>query len=54
MASDLAEGRLSIVLDSLYAPTLGIYAVYPESRRVPTKVRAFIETLVSHFKTRRW
>ena len=53
-AAELAAGRLEVVLDSLYAPTLGIYAVYPESRRVPSKVRAFVDTLAAHFTTRRW
>jgi DNA-binding transcriptional LysR family regulator len=53
-AAELAAGRLVVVLDSLYAPALGIYAVYPEARRVPGKVRAFIDTLEAHFKTRRW
>jgi DNA-binding transcriptional LysR family regulator len=52
--ADLDAGRLVGVLDSLHAPALGIYAVYPESRRVPGKVRAFVDTLVSHFKTRRF
>ncbi|HEY3494719.1 MAG TPA: LysR family transcriptional regulator [Polyangiaceae bacterium] len=54
VAADLAAGRLVAVLDSLYAPALGIYAVYPEGRRVPGKVRAFVDTLAAHFKTRRW
>lgn len=54
VASDLAEGRLVVALDSLYAPTLGIYAVYPEGRRVPGKVRAFVDVLSDHFSTRRW
>lgn len=54
VAKDLAAGRLSVVLDSLFAPTLGIYAVYPESRRVPSKVRAFVDVLTAHFKKRRW
>lgn len=54
VASDLAEGRLVVVLDSLYAPTLGIYAVYPEGRRAPGKVRAFVDVLSDHFSTRRW
>ncbi|HVR20873.1 MAG TPA: LysR family transcriptional regulator [Polyangiaceae bacterium] len=53
-SSDLAAGRLVIALDSLAAPTLGIYAIYPEGRRAPSKVRAFVDTLVAHFKTRRW
>jgi DNA-binding transcriptional LysR family regulator len=54
VASDLAEGRLAIVLDTLHAPALGIFAVYPESRRVPSKVRAFVDTLAKHFETPRW
>lgn len=54
VASDLAEGRLSVVLDSLYAPTLGIHAVYPEGRRVPSKVRVFVDALAAHFEKRRW
>ena len=54
VSSDLSAGRLAIALDSLYAPTLGIYAVYPQGRRVPSKVRAFVDTLAAHFKTRRW
>jgi DNA-binding transcriptional LysR family regulator len=54
VAADLAAGRLAIVLDSLHAPTLGIYAVYPQGRRTPSKVRAFIDTLVAHFEKPRW
>ena len=54
VASELAAGRLAIVLDSLDAPALGIYAVYPEGRRVPGKVRAFIDVLAAHFAKRRW
>ncbi len=54
VASDLEAGRLVVVLDSLYAPSLGIHAVYPRARRVPKKVRAFVDVLVSHFKTARW
>jgi DNA-binding transcriptional LysR family regulator len=54
VAADLAAGRLTPVLDSLHAPTLGIHAVYPESRRVPGKVRAFVDALAAHFATRRW
>jgi DNA-binding transcriptional LysR family regulator len=54
VASELAAGRLSIALDTLYAPSLGIYAVYPETRRPPSKVRAFVDWLSAHFKTPRW
>jgi DNA-binding transcriptional LysR family regulator len=54
VASDLRAGRLVTVLESLYAPTLGIHAVYPEGRRVPAKVRAFVDLLAVHFATSRW
>jgi DNA-binding transcriptional LysR family regulator len=54
VASDLKAGRLVSVLDSLHAPALGIHAVYPEGRRVPAKVRAFVDLLAAHFATRRW
>jgi DNA-binding transcriptional LysR family regulator len=54
VAADLAAGRLCVALDSLHAPPLGIYAVYPESRRAPGKVRAFVDLLGAHFKTPRW
>lgn len=54
VARDLAAGHLEIALDSLRAPELGIYAVYPAVHRVPTKVRALVDLLVSHFKTPRW
>jgi DNA-binding transcriptional LysR family regulator len=54
VSADLAAGRLTAVLDSLYAPTLGIYAVYPEGRRVPAKVRTFVDALAAHFGKRRW
>jgi DNA-binding transcriptional LysR family regulator len=54
VAADLAAGRLTAVLDSLHAPTLGVHAVYPEGRRVPGKVRAFVDALAAHFATRRW
>jgi DNA-binding transcriptional LysR family regulator len=52
--ADVEAGRLRIALDSLYQPTLGIYAVYPQARRVPSKVRGFVDVLAAHFKTRRW
>jgi len=54
VAADLAAGRLCVALDSLHAPPLGIYAVYPESRRAPSKVRAFVDLVAAHFKTPRW
>jgi DNA-binding transcriptional LysR family regulator len=54
VASELAAGRLVTVLDSLHAPPLGVYAVYPETRRPPSKTRAFVDVLAAYFKTPRW
>jgi DNA-binding transcriptional LysR family regulator len=54
VSRDLAAGRLVVALDTLHAPTLGIYAVYPETRRPPSKTRAFVDLLAAHFKTPRW
>lgn len=54
VAADLATGRLQAALDALAAPPLGIYAVYPQARSTPSKVRAFVDLLATHFKTPRW
>jgi DNA-binding transcriptional LysR family regulator len=54
VAGDLAAGRLRAVVDSFCGVELGVYAVYPETRRPPSKVRAFVDLLVAHFRTPRW
>jgi DNA-binding transcriptional LysR family regulator len=55
VAGDLAAGRLRKVLEpSFEGVALGLYAVYPQARRAPQKVRAFVDLLVSHFRTPRW
>ena len=49
VAPYLADGRLVQILSD-YSPTeLGIYAVYPPTRRLPQKVRVFIDHLVATF-----
>jgi len=42
----LKEGRLKTVLDEYTPATPGLYAVYPYSKLVSTKVRAFVDYLV--------
>jgi DNA-binding transcriptional LysR family regulator len=42
---DLAAGRLRTVLDDYCAPANGIYAILPERKHVPARVRAFVELL---------
>jgi DNA-binding transcriptional LysR family regulator len=46
---DLAAGRLEAVLDAWMPPPAGIYAVYPHSRHLSAKVRAFVDFLVERF-----
>jgi DNA-binding transcriptional LysR family regulator len=54
IAADLTAGRLRAVLDSFQGTPLGIYAVYPQARRPPAKVRALVDLLVAHFRSPRW
>jgi DNA-binding transcriptional LysR family regulator len=55
IAADVEAGRLRTVLDSSFEGVeLGIYTVYPQARRPPAKVRAFVDRLVAHFRTPRW
>jgi DNA-binding transcriptional LysR family regulator len=54
IARHLAAGRLKQVLDSFVGVTLGVFAVYPQGPRPPSKVRAFVDLLVAHFRTPRW
>lgn len=45
VGQDLSEGRLTSVLDAWQAPPMGIYAVFPERRHLPLRVRLFIDLL---------
>ena len=45
VGEDLQAGRLVSVLDDWAAPPVGIYAVFPERRHLPLKVRAFVDLL---------
>jgi DNA-binding transcriptional LysR family regulator len=47
---DLRSGRLQVVLPDYPLPDTGIYAVTPQRRMVPPRVRAFVEFLVRHFE----
>ncbi|ARP80966.1 LysR family transcriptional regulator [Bordetella genomosp. 8] len=42
---DLASGRLKTVLDEYCAPPNGIYAMFPERKHMPARVRAFVAML---------
>jgi len=43
IASTLEEGRLETILDDYTPMSTGLYAVYPYSKLVSTKVRAFVD-----------
>jgi len=46
---DLASGALVSVLDAYAAPPTGIYAVFPQNRRLPLRVRLLIDHLRGSF-----
>lgn len=48
-APDLAAGRLEAVLEDAMPPPNGIYAIYPHSRHLSAKVRAFVDFLLERF-----
>ena len=50
VADAIKEGRLKTVLDDYTSATPGLYAVYPYSKLVSTKVRAFVDFLVDEWK----
>ena len=43
VAKHLKEGRLTSVLDAWQTPPMGIYAVFPQRRHLPMRVRLFID-----------
>lgn len=45
IGSDIADGKLVSVLDEWTAPPVGIYAVFPQRRHLPLRVRLFIDFL---------
>ena len=50
--ADLQQGRLRTVLADYRPPELSLYAVYPPTRHLSVKVRAFIDFLVERFGRR--
>ncbi|MFH1806521.1 MAG: LysR family transcriptional regulator [Pseudomonadota bacterium] len=45
----IADGRLVIVLQDYTPPAHAVYALYPENRYLPTRVRALVDFLVGEF-----
>jgi DNA-binding transcriptional LysR family regulator len=54
VGDDLRAGRLIEVMPQYRALELGIYAVYPTRKLVPSKVRLLIDFLMTHFAVPRW
>lgn len=52
VADDLKSGRLVAVLENLSVLELAAYAVYPDRRSAPAKVRALVEYLAEHLPGR--
>ena len=46
LADAMRAGRLEAVLEAYSRPIMGLYAVYPYSKLVSSKVRAFVDHLV--------
>jgi DNA-binding transcriptional LysR family regulator len=51
---EVAEGRLRRVLVDYAMYGGSLYAVYPNARRVPPKVRVFVDVLADYLKKRGW
>jgi DNA-binding transcriptional LysR family regulator len=49
VGGDLESGRLIAVLDEFAAPPMGIYAVFPQHRQMPLRLRLFIDQLKKTF-----
>jgi len=45
----IRDGRLKVVLPDYQPPSHAVYTLYPENRYLPTRVRAFVDFLVSEF-----
>jgi DNA-binding transcriptional LysR family regulator len=50
----LDDGTLVPVLDKYHAPEIALYAIYPPTRHLSSKVRLFIDFLVERFSARSW
>lgn len=49
--SEIAAGRLVAVLEDFSAPPNGVYAVFPQRKHLPLRVRLWIDFLKEHYST---
>jgi DNA-binding transcriptional LysR family regulator len=54
VADEVRAGLLTRVLESADLPKLPIYVVYPEQRKLPLRVRTFVDFVVERFSNREW
>jgi DNA-binding transcriptional LysR family regulator len=54
VADDVRAGHLTRVLESADLPKLPISVVYPEQRKLPLRVRSFVDFVVERFSSREW
>ncbi|WP_304639702.1 LysR family transcriptional regulator [Pseudomonas sp.] len=54
LADDLARGNLVEILPDYKSIELGIYAVYPSRKHLPSKVRVFVNFLAEQFANPPW
>ena len=47
--SEIAAGRLTAVLEEFAAPPNGIYAVFPQRKHLPLRVRLWVDFLKHHY-----
>lgn len=52
VGADLRQGTLRRILPGYDPPPLSLYAIYPPTRHLPMKVRAFIDFLLERFDRR--
>ena len=51
---EIADGRLVTVLDAFAAPPNGVYAVFPQRKHLPLRVRLWIDFLKQHYGDARY
>jgi DNA-binding transcriptional LysR family regulator len=49
--AEIAAGQLSVVLEEFAAPPNGIYAVFPQRKHLPLRVRLWIDFLKDKYST---
>jgi DNA-binding transcriptional LysR family regulator len=54
VADDVRAGLLTRVLDWADLPKLPISVVYPEQRKLPLRLRSFVDFVVERFSSREW